>query len=177
MIVSSPRIFGTPRRPGDRLVSVWLAATVALTFAANADAQSANASARRARVSQDLAQLLQTNGDFTPTTVIVTASQAKVDRLAARHGLTVQQRLKTGAVLQIPANRLADVAGDAEVDTLSSNQDVSGHMAVTNEATGADQVQAGLLGGLKGLSGRGIGPLGEADASGGWLVAGHRKNL
>ncbi len=43
MIVSSPRIFGTPRRPGDRLVSVWLAATVALTFAANADAQSANA--------------------------------------------------------------------------------------------------------------------------------------
>ena len=74
----------------------------------------------------------QTNGDFQPTTVIITASQAKVDRLAAKYGLTVLQRLATGAVLQVPAYRLSDVAGDAEVDSLSSNHEVAGQMAVTN---------------------------------------------
>ena len=78
MIVSSPRIFGTPRRPGDRLVSVVAGRCLALTLAADADAQSARRP-RGARVSQDLAQLLQP-GDFEPTTVIITASQAKVDR-------------------------------------------------------------------------------------------------
>src|SRR5688500_7179240 len=148
MVLSSPRIFGTPRRPGDRLVSMWLAAAVVLTFAATADAQSA--SSRRARVSQDLAQLLDTRGDFQPTSVIITASQAKVDRLAARYGLTVLQRLSTGALLQVPAYRLADLAGDAEVDSLSGNHAVSGQMVVTNQAIGADQVQAGILG-LPGL--------------------------
>ena len=89
-----------------------------MTFAANADAQSANS--RRARVSQDLAQLLDTRSDFQPTSVIITASQAKVDRLAARYGLTVLQRLSTGALLQVPAYRLADLASDAEVDSLLS---------------------------------------------------------
>src|SRR6185503_18868618 len=115
MVLSTPRTLGsTPRRPGDRLVSVWLAAGLMLTLAATANAQSANS--RHARLSQDLAQLVKTNGDFQPTTVIITASQAKVDRLAAKYGLTVQQRLATGAVLQVPAYRLGDVVNDAEVD-------------------------------------------------------------
>ena len=97
MVLTTPRTLGTPRRPGDRLVTVWLAATVLLTCAAGADAQSSNS--RVARLSQDLAQLVATHGDFKPTTVIITASQEKVDRLAARHSLTVLQRLATGAVL------------------------------------------------------------------------------
>ena len=154
MVLSTPRTLGsTPRRPGDRLVSVWLAAGLLLTLAATANAQSANS--RHARLSQDLAQLVKTNGDFQPTTVIITASQAKVDRLAAKHGLTVLQRLATGAVLQVPSYRLADLANDAEVDSLSSNHEVAGQMAITNQAIGADQVQAGLAG-LAGLNGRGI---------------------
>ena len=86
MVLSTPRTLGsTPRRPGDRLVSVWLAASLLLTLAATANAQSANS--RHARLSQDLAQLVKTNGDFKPTTVIITASQAKVDHLAAKYGL------------------------------------------------------------------------------------------
>ena len=40
---------------------------------------------------------------------------------------------------------------------LSSNHAVIGQMAVTNQATGADQVQAAAAGGLRALSGRGIG--------------------
>src|SRR5688572_25184728 len=154
MVLTSPRIFGTTPRPGNRLVTIWLAATVLLTCAASADAQSANS--HRARLSQDLAQLVATHGDFKPTDVILTASQEKVDRLAARHGLTVLQRLSTGALLRVPANRLEDVATDAEVDSLSGNHVVAGQMAVLNQSIGADQVQAGLLG-LPAVTGKGIG--------------------
>ena len=62
-----------------------------------------------------------------------------------------------GAVLEIPANRLEDVASDADVDSLSGNHVVASQMTVTNQAIGADQVQAGLAAGLRGLTGRGIG--------------------
>ena len=56
MVLSTPRTLGsTTRRPGDRLVSVWLAASLLLTLAATASAQSANS--RHARLSTDLAQL------------------------------------------------------------------------------------------------------------------------
>src|SRR5688572_15553963 len=153
MVLTSPRTFGTPPRPGSRLVTIWLAATVLLTCAAGAEAQSSNS--WRARLSQDLARLAATNGDFQPTDVILTASQERVDRLAARHGLTVLQRLSTGALLRVPANRLAEVAGDREVGSLSGNYVVSGQMGVTNQAIGADQVQAGLLG--TPVTGKGIG--------------------
>src|SRR5687768_9949690 len=152
MVLTSPRTFGTPPRPGDRLVTIWLAATVLLTCAAGAEAQSSNS--WRARLSQDLAQLAATRGDFQPTDVILTASQERVDRLAARHGLTVVQRLATGALLRVPANRLGDVAGDREVGSLSGNYVVFGQMAVTNQAIGADQVHAGLLG--TAVTGKGI---------------------
>ena len=153
MVLSSPRTLGsTVRRPGDRLVAVWLAATVLLAFAATADAQS-----RRAGVSKDLAQLLQ-SGDFQPTSVILTASQAKIDALAARHGLSVDQRLATGAVLRVPAHKLEAVAADPDVNYLSSNHGVTSQMFVTNLAIGADQVQAGLSAlGLPGVNGKGIG--------------------
>ena len=115
-------------------------------------------SARGARVSQDLGQLLQTSGDFKPATVIVTASQAKVDALAARHGLTVQQRLARGAVLA-DAGVSPGGGGGGRGRRLRSRATTTcpAQMAVTNQATGADQVQAGFLGGrLRGLSGRAL---------------------
>ena len=159
MVLSSPRTLGsTPRRPGDRLVSVWLAAAVMLTFAA-ATAERAVGQRRAARASRRTwRSCVQTNGDFKPTTVIITATQAKVDRLAARHGLTVQQRLKTGAVLQVPAYRLGDAGGRCARSIRSrATTTCAGQMAMTNQAIGADQVQAGFAPGLRGLSGRGIG--------------------
>ena len=52
MVLSSPRTLGTStRRPADRLVPIWLAATIALIVATNAAAQSQTGAARRARVS------------------------------------------------------------------------------------------------------------------------------
>jgi len=158
MVLSTPRTLGsTSKTTSSRLVAMWLAASVVLSFAGTADAQSATGSARRSRVSQDLAQLIQ-QGDFKPTSVIVTAPQGRIDALVAKYGLTIEQRLATGAVLRIPAYRLEAVASDGDVDYLASNHVVSGQMAVTNQAIGADQVQAGLVAaGIPGLTGKGIG--------------------
>ena len=133
MVLSSPRTLGSPApRPGSRLVAVWLAATVLFVSASAADAQN-----HRARMSKDLEHLMQ-GVDAQATSVIITAPQAKVDALAARHGLTVTQRLATGAVLQVPAYRLGALAADADVDYLASNHDVTSQMSVTNQAIGAD---------------------------------------
>ena len=49
---------------------------------------------RRARLSEDLAHRLS-RGDVAPTRVIVTGTQAEVDRLARRHGLAVRKRLQS----------------------------------------------------------------------------------
>ena len=152
MVLSSPRTLGAPiRRPGGRLVAVWLAATVLFVATGDAEAQ------WRARMSKDLERVMQ-GVDSEATSVIITAPQSKVDALAARHGLTVQRRLAKGAVLRVPAYRLGAVAADADVDYLSSNHVVTSQMSVSNQATGADQVQAGFAAlGLRGLTGKGIG--------------------
>jgi serine protease AprX len=131
-----------------------LAASLLVTLAATANAQSAPPAVTRG-CRRTCRSSVKTNGDFQPTTVIITASQAKVDRLAAKQGLRVQQRLAAGAVLEIPAYRLATWPTTSEVDSLSSNHEVAGQMAITNQTIGADQVQAGLAG-LPGLNGRGI---------------------
>ena len=133
MVLTSPRIFGTPRRPGDRLVTVWLAATVLLTFAASADAQSANS--RPARLSQDLAQLVATHGDFKPTDVILTASQEKVDRLAARHLPGVRRRAglcrdhaRGGAAFDLRAMHAALEIRGTHLSVLPQRRSVADHV-------------------------------------------------
>lgn len=129
-----------------------LAAAVVLLAPAEASAQR-----RRARLSDDLRQLLD-RGQDEQSTVILTASQAGIDALAARHGLRVRKRLTTGAVLEVPAGSLAAVAADPQVDQVSSNHAVRSQMTVTNEAVGADQIQAGgWAKDVPGLTGAGIG--------------------
>jgi serine protease AprX len=145
------------RRPLDvsRLTAHLLAAALAAT-ALFAAPRPADAQARRARLSADLAQRIQA-GDVEGTTVIFTGTQARVDELAARHGLRVRKRLKTGAVLDVPARRLEAVAADPAVDHLSGNQRIVSQLAVTTQAIGADQVHAGLVAGMPGLTGQGVG--------------------
>src|SRR5262245_54451766 len=77
---------------------------------APADAQAKH----RARLSRDLEQRLG-SGDTAVTSVILTGSQQRIDRIAARNGLRVHKRLQTGAVVDVPAGALAALAADAEV--------------------------------------------------------------
>ena len=52
----------------------------------------AEAGSRRARLSEDLARRVAA-GETAATTVIVTGTQARVERIAARHGLSIRKRL------------------------------------------------------------------------------------
>lgn len=113
----------------------------------------------RPRLSSDLRQRLE-NGNPRDESVIVTASEARVRRLAARHGLRVTKWLSGGAVLDVPAQALAALAADVEFDHLTTNQLLSAQDAVTNETIGADLVQAGAWtaeGGGKAYDGSGVG--------------------
>ena len=78
--------------------------------------------------------------------------------MATRHGLRISRRLRTGAVMHVPAGKLAALAADADASSLSSNYRVGGHMAVTNATIGADQVWVdGWAEGVKGVTGEGVG--------------------
>jgi subtilisin family serine protease len=110
---------------------------------------------RRARMSEDLAARLS-RGDVAATRVIVTGTQAEVDRLARRHGLAVRKRLESGAVVEVPSGGLEALADDT--DQLSSDFRVRSQMSLTAETTGASQVwEDGWAPGRRGLTGRGVG--------------------
>ena len=128
---------------------------LALALAVMLPAADASAQGRRARLSKDLTDRIST-GDASDTSVIVTGTQSAVDALASRHGLRISKRLRTGAVLDVPAGSLEAVANDAGVDVLSGNQVLQSNMAVTRIAIGADQAWAGLVGGM-GVTGSGVG--------------------
>jgi len=114
-------------------------------------------SAHRARLSQDLVQRIDA-GDTQATSVIVTGSQERIDRIAARLGLRVHKRLESGAVLDVPAGSLAALASDVDADQMSGNLVVQAHEDITNQTIGADIVQAGNWSpGLRSLTGKGIG--------------------
>jgi len=113
------------------------------------------AGGRRARVSEDLARRIDA-GDPSSTSVIITGTQASIDAIAARHGVIVRKRLKTGAVLEVDGSQLGALANDASVEALSGDHDVRATMATTNVAIGADQAWAGIDG-LAGVTGAGVG--------------------
>src|SRR5690606_38875449 len=96
-------------------------------------------------------------GEPTGTRVIVSGTPAQIDAIAMRHGVRVRRRLQAGAVLDVPAGRLAGLAEDPAVDQMAADQVVRSHMAVTNATIGADLVQSGQLTGGRGLTGTGIG--------------------
>src|SRR4051812_3679939 len=119
---------------------------------------SADASAQpRVHLSTDLQQQLDA-GNGSASTVIVSGTAAQVDAIAARHGLRVRRRLDGGAVLDVPAGRLTEVAGDAAVTQLTSDHEIRGQMGVGDVSTGAEQAWAGDFGVRgTGVTGRGVG--------------------
>src|SRR5688500_17390668 len=121
-----------------RLSFVSVAAAAVLGAGA-LDAAAQGNRARRARLSDDLAQKLR-SGDARPSTVIFTGSQARVDQVAARHGLRIRKRLKSGALLEVPGHQLQALSEDPEVDNLSGNHRVTAQMATAVQSTGADLV-------------------------------------
>src|SRR5690349_15890322 len=80
----------------------------------------AGAQGRRAHLSQDLQRHLG-SGDTTSSTVIVTGTSAQIAAIAERHGLRIRRQLASGAVLEIPAGQLDEVAADADVPQLSGD--------------------------------------------------------
>src|SRR4051794_957061 len=105
-----------------RSLAWLLALVVALVHAPSASAQ------HRPRISHDIADRLRT-GDGSTTRVIVTGSRARVEAVAARHGLRVRKWLQNGAALEVPAGLLERVADDPDVDQVSGDLPVQAHMA------------------------------------------------
>jgi len=133
--------------------AVLLAVAVSLVAAPAAQAQG-----RRMKLSEDLAKQLE-QGDTTNSSVILGGGQAKALKIAAKLDLRVTKLLATGVVVDVPAGRLAALANHADVDALSSDQDLRSTMDVTNKAIGADLLHtAGALAANLGpITGKGIG--------------------
>jgi serine protease AprX len=106
--------------------------------------------AHRARLSADLGFHLA-SGTTARARVIVSGTDQDVDAIASRHHLLVVHRLASGGVLMANSSELADLAADSAVEHLSGDVPVHNWLAVSNQATAADQVRAGYAGGLFGL--------------------------
>ena len=87
------------------------------------------------------------------------ALRSEVDRLAATYGVTVRSRHGFGALLRGSSAQIQAMAGDPQVGSLALNEAVFSTMAVTTQATGANQLwQArGDSNFFGGLTGRGVG--------------------
>jgi serine protease AprX len=97
------------------------------------------------------------------TRVIVHGDADALAALATKHHVSVLRTLAGGAVISANSAELAEIAADSAFDHLSGDPLVKVGMSVSNQATAADQVRAGVAGGLLGIgaipgvSGQGIG--------------------
>src|SRR4051812_17984474 len=123
-------------------------------LAAIAAAAPAAAQPHRARLSRDLAERLKGRVEA-PTDIIVSGSDAILDQIVTRYGARLKKRLPGGAVLEATGGQIDAVSQDPDVEHVSGNPTVYRMMAVTTEATGADQVWSGVAG-LPGFDGRGV---------------------
>src|SRR4051794_19362466 len=123
-------------------------------LAAIAVATPAGAQSHRARLSRDLAERLKGRVEA-PTDIIVSGSDAILDQIATRYGARLKKRLPGGAVLEATGGQIDAISQDPDVEHVSGNPTVYRMMAVTTEATGADQVWSGVAG-LPGFAGRGV---------------------
>src|SRR5262249_54040123 len=131
-----------------RALVVALAGLATTCWALPASAQ------HRARLSRDLADRLAQRVEA-PTEIIVSGADGAIDQIVALYGARLKKRLQGGAVLEATGGQIDAIAQDPAVDHLSGNATVRRMMAVTTEATGADQVWAGLQG-LPGVDGSGV---------------------
>ena len=106
-------------------------------------------------MSLDLAERLAQRVEAA-TEVIVDVADDRIDALAARYGVRLKKRIHGGAVFEATGGQIDALSQDADVEHLSGNVRVFGSMAVTTQATGADQVWRGLDH-LRGVTGRGVG--------------------
>ncbi len=113
------------------------------------------AAGHRAKLSLDLEDLLASGSPET-VQVILSGTADEVRTVAARHGAKVKKELKFGGVIEVTARQLAALSADPAVPHLSGDARVQRMMAVSSQATGADQVWSGVAG-LPGYTGRGIG--------------------
>src|SRR4051794_30022695 len=110
---TSPRsTYPSTRTHVQAALMLLLALVIGLADASTVSAQ------HRARLSRDLAERLR-DGDGLITRVIITGSRARVEAVAARHGLRIRKWLQNGAALEVPAGFLARVIEDADVDQVS----------------------------------------------------------
>ena len=100
---------------------------------------------------------------LTRTRVIVHGDDGALQALTSRHHLQILRRLAGGAVVAANSAEIDELAADSAFDHLSGDPLVKIGMSVSNQATAADQVRAGVAGGLLGLgaipgvNGEGIG--------------------
>ena len=107
-------------------------------------------------ISADLAQRLR-DGDTVDSSAIVTCAPARCRAIAAKHGFRLKEQFQSGALFDVPAGQLAQLAEDPDVEALSSNYALQAHMDLTNEATGAKQVWSdGWIEGVRGVTGEGV---------------------
>jgi len=112
----------------------------------------------RARLARGLEAVLASHASGEHE-VLVILPQSEVKRVADAYDLTIVSLLDTGAVLSGTAAELDALANDPAIGTLSLNGRVSSTMAVSTQATGANQLwSAGRgTGNFDGLTGEGVG--------------------
>jgi serine protease AprX len=97
------------------------------------------------------------------TRVIVHGDAAALASLVTKHHVQVLRQLSDSAVISANSAELNDLAADSAIDHLSGDPLVRVGMSISNQSTAADQVRAGVAGGLLGLgaipgvTGQGIG--------------------
>src|SRR5580765_1742954 len=97
------------------------------------------------------------------TRVIVHGDANALAALATKHHVSVLRTLAGGAVISANSAELAEIAADSAFDHLSGDPLVKVGMWVSNQATAADRVRAGVargllgVGAIPGVSGQGIG--------------------
>src|SRR4029453_6377204 len=85
----------------------------------------------------------------------VSGADGAIDQLVARYGARLMKRLRGCAVLQATGGQIDAIAQDGDVDHVAGNAIVRRMTAEMTEATGADQVWAGVNG-LPGYDGSGV---------------------